>query len=310
MTVSNVQIDTSAEAFQHLEVLALSGRRIIFRGHREETWRLASTLHREKYLSQTHSIDKMLSHFIMNIKSVGGRCPFEEEDRRARLEYGRHYGIPSPLIDFSYSPYVALFFAFNGVRPEGAKSRAVIYAVDVQSLALLWTRVRVPGGDPSGESFNQTFQRFVKEFRKFDPAKDGVGPQSKHFFGNGYPQDELKLFSFPASWNIRMQRQMGAFLYDTNRYGRSGPIDLEDFIEKNTETADASDPDPPALTKISIPHNEAAKVFQRLELAGITGTRLLDDHEGAAADVKNAYVYNRLTGYAWDLIMPAGAFER
>ena len=148
------------------------------------------------------------------------------------------------------------------------------------------------------------------EYAKFDPNRETSGPQSTHFFGNGYPQSELKFFSFPASWNIRMQRQMGAFLYDTNRYGRGGCADLEAFIEQNREAADASDPEPPALTKITIPHGEAQKVFERLELAGISGTRLLDDHEGAVADVKNAYVYNRRTGYAWDLIMPAGAFEQ
>jgi hypothetical protein len=310
MTVTSVRIDTAAEAFQHLETLALSGRQMIFRGHREEAWRLASTLHRDKHLQQTHALDNMLSHFIMNLKSVGAHCPFDVEDRRARLEYGRQYGIPSPLIDFSYSPYVAMFFAFNGVRPEESSGRAAIYAVDVMSLAFLWARWCAPQSDPSGEAFNQTYRRFMMEYGKFDPNRHGSGPQSKHFFGNGYPQGELKLFSFPASWNIRMQRQMGAFLYDTNRYGRSGAVDLEDFIEKNAETADTTNPEPPALTKISIPHSETPRIFQRLELAGITGTRLLDDHEGAAADVKNAYVYNRRTGYAWDLIMPAGAFEQ
>jgi hypothetical protein len=36
-----------------------------------------------------------------------------------------------PLIDFSISPYVALFFAFNGVRPSQAHSKdySAVYAL-------------------------------------------------------------------------------------------------------------------------------------------------------------------------------------
>ena len=60
----------------------------------------------------------MLQHFLVNLQLVNYSLPFTEDNRRARLEFGRHYGIPSPLIDFSYSPYVATFFAFNGARPD------------------------------------------------------------------------------------------------------------------------------------------------------------------------------------------------
>jgi len=36
---------------------------------------------------------------------------------------------------------------------------------------------------------------------------------------------------------------------------------------------------------------------------GINAARLYDDRSGAAADVKNAYNYNRKTGFSWDLNM-------
>ena len=41
-------------------------------------------------------------------------------------------------------------------------------------------------------------------------------------------------------------------------------------------------------------------VFQLLEIAGITGIRLLDNYEGAIADAANAYDYNRKHGYFYD----------
>jgi hypothetical protein len=56
------------------------------------------------------------------------------------------------------------------------------------------------------------------------------------------------------------------------------------------------------LQKVFIPKTAAQGVFSRLELMGIDGTRLFDNHEGAVADVRNSYVFNRRTGYAHDII--------
>lgn len=240
-------------------------------------------------LHLTHSLDDMLSHFILNLRSVGAVLPFPQDDRRSRLEYGRHYGVPSPLIDFSYSPYVALFFAFNGVR-TASHENSIIYALNVESLGAIWARhlADFALGKENGDRFNVEFNWF-----RWD-ADD--------LFSANYPPSMLKFMAFPASWNIRMLRQMGAFIYDSVEYGNRW-TDLEDFIEKEVDIrGDAADI--PTLTKIYFRHAWAEEIFQRLELSGITGTRLMDDHEGAAADVINAYNYSRKLGYSWDLRMP------
>jgi hypothetical protein len=295
VTIKNFRPKTLSSALNELDRLAFSSPLVVFRGHKVSSWRLESTLARHTRLYPvhlTHSLDDMLSHFILNLRSVGAHLPFPEGDRRSRLEYGRHYAVPSPLIDFSYSPLVALFFAFNGVRVRVSKSNdlSVIYALNVDSLAMLWARQLAR--DPIG----------IIDTKKLNIEANWFRWDADGLFDRGYSSPMLKFMAFPASWNIRMLRQMGAFIYDSIEYGQVW-TDLEDFIEKEADILGDSD-DPPTLTKIYFRHAWGGEIFQRLELSGITGTRLLDDHEGAAADVVNSYNYNRKLGYAWDLQMP------
>ena len=97
-----------------------------------------------------------------------------------------------------------------------------------------------------------------------------------------------------------MQRQLGVFLYDTLNYAQVGFKDLEAYLDQPEVPSE-----PPTgkviLTKVTIPHKIVSEVFQRLDLMGVSASHLYDSHEGAAADVINAYNYGRKTGYAWDV---------
>jgi hypothetical protein len=103
----------------------------------------------------------------------------------------------------------------------------------------------------------------------------------------------------PASWNRRMQRQLGSFLYDTLNHDLFGASDLEAFMEQKEIEGSYS---PPALlTKVIIPHKVGREIFERLEIMGATATILFENPEGAATDVINGYNYARKTGQAWDV---------
>jgi FRG domain len=155
----------------------------------------------------TH-IDEMLSHFLVKALSIG-TIPFPPNDRRSRLEYGRHYGVPSPLIDFSLSPYVALYFAFGGIqyRHGTAPKNAAVYALNLRNLGTCWARL-------SHGKFAENYDNFMHE--------------KTSFFEHGYPAGQLKFMRFPASWNARMLRQLGCFIYDTLDYSGAG-VGKEDF---------------------------------------------------------------------------------
>lgn len=295
MALREIHPKDVTEGMKELENLAYLQANVVFRGHRERNWRLGSTLSRfvknsfrlQRDLSM---MDDMLHQFVANLQSIG-ELPKINLSRRGRLEYARHYGVPSPLIDFTFSPYVALFFACSGIEDLAEPYMVdagvvVLYALDLARLALA-------DASRNGEYKQERFRWFM---RQDDTIFDDM-------FKEGYPQDVLKFFRFPASWNTRMQRQVGCFLYDTMDYGRMQKRDLEEWIETLEEPEFKADPGACTLTKIYFRRYWIRDVFARLELMGITGTNLLGQ-AGAALDVCNAYRYGRRTGPAWDLKLP------
>jgi FRG domain len=163
----------------------------------------------------------MLRQFLGNLKMIGIDPPYAGDSRRGRLEFGRHYGVPSPLIDFSYSPYIAAFFAFSGVRPYESNDadKAAIYCLNVFALAGLWARFCATDYDNTidSEKFTLRHNDFLQEREEF-------------FEDDVYAQSVLKFLPTPASWNRRMRRQIGCFLYDSLAYPIMDHADLEHFL--------------------------------------------------------------------------------
>jgi hypothetical protein len=272
------------------EALAFAKGDIVFRGHQQETWKIESTYSRHTKIpheSWDSSIDEILSHFIGNKLTIDP-IPFPATNRRARLEYGRHYGVPTPVVDYSHSPFIALYFAFNDLdyRIGSPSPNASVYALNLQQLGTCWANI--------DGSIEPGFGQRYSDFRWERPR----------YFEHGYPGSELKFVPLCASWNARMRNQLGCFIYDTldykTRLGCHG--DFEGWVDNLAEPRDLSGGREPTLTKFLIPHSEAANVFSRLELMNITGTKLLD-RDGMVSDVKNASHYIRKTGGAWDLAL-------
>ena len=136
---------------RHIEALAVESERIrektaghvsapVFRGQASARWTLATTLERES------GPDVPLSHFYTHtvypslrmlrgelgidlpplgdlnipIRDIPRLLPIQEQ-----MAMLRHFGAPSPLLDWSYSPYVAAYFAFAPPVAPTTKSVAV-----------------------------------------------------------------------------------------------------------------------------------------------------------------------------------------
>jgi hypothetical protein len=298
MTIKIITTRTASGTFKALEQFA---GRCVFRGHRNSKWPLSTTLSRHRrapYHPKTSwDVDEMLRRFLVNLKTMGIDPPYVHDTRRARLEFARHYGVPSPLIDFSHSPYIAAFFAFSGVRPYDSKpsDRSAIYCLNIFELASVWAKLHTPSFDGTADAtkLSSMFADYTNNFTYADPP-----------FGNEYPPNLLKFIDLPASWNRRMQRQIGCFLYDSMNYQSIGFNDLEHFLGQ-TEVPRHRDGAEPMLTKIVVPHSLGRDILEHLDLMGISATHLYDGYEGATIDVINDYNYSKKTARAWDLKIEA-----
>lgn len=131
---------------------------------------------------------------------------------------------------------------------------------------------------------------------------------------SGFPPETLQFVPFPNASNNRMQRQLGCLVYDTLWYGDKELRDLEDYIDKQSETRffdqGETHAGQPILTKVFINQSATPDVFARLELMNITGGNLFDCADGVAFDIKNAYNYNPKFLYLRDIeppLTPVGA---
>ena len=104
---------------------------------------------------------------------------------------------------------------------------------------------------------------------------------------NIFPENELFFISHPSSFNKRMIKQYGCFLYDTFEYKpyQIYGNDLEDFISKlNSSKA--------VLYKLYFPISFVSEILYKLDLMNINGVSLYMDEGGAVIDTKNMKNYN------------------
>jgi FRG domain len=167
---------------------------MLFRGHGSDKFLLQTTLHRsgrnrlERYCSQE------LLDFHNHAEIVLGKN-FNLDDGRdyaTLLGLAQHHGVPTPLLDWTASPYIAAFFAFSSAMEEKT--------------------------DGSNSDFIRVFaltRNFIEKFSTASVTISHYGPY-------------IRPLSISPRYNPRLYAQQGQFLV-TNVADIEGWIDfLED----------------------------------------------------------------------------------
>lgn len=233
----------------------------IFRGHADSSWKLESTLERVLGMKWSNDIARTYEDYYLNLfKSkyhIYNGSEHEPKTKLAWLSIMQHYGVPTRLIDFSESPYVALYFALEAYNPI-LNNDLAIYAIDYNAVM-----------DGSLEYISRRDSNFKKTRHEI------IGKQDDLF------DDVVDRFSYEVVWiteplelNARIDRQAGTFLISGDKEKR-----IEDLLScdmyKNVQ-----------MTKYIIPSSMYENIYALLRKMNINAKTIYGDLGGLAKSIK------------------------
>ena len=184
----------------------------LYRGQSRASWHLTPSIERKRYSntvreSESQMIADFRAHAPLGCKDVPGF-----DDRASWLSLMRHHGVPTRLLDWTYSPMVALFFAFEDRDPDMEKDAAVwavnatLIRKEVEGLApKIITDFHAPLDLSSATHFD------AMAFYAFDglDASDALDARHRRELG-------LVAHLLPRKPNTRLAAQQGSFLISCN----------------------------------------------------------------------------------------------
>lgn len=195
-----VQIRTWAEFTDSIAEPSYKGW--AFRGQGDAAWRLMSTLGRylnayieEKYWeAQEERINRVFQRkahlFLTHVP--------DRSDTFQWLALMQHHGAPTRLLDFTWSPYIAAYFALERTTTQGA-----VWAVNPKRLVIVTERLNeflaghLAGAIGIGEPFVMN-SRLIAQSGTFIVTRQAGTPIDDIVGGYDDPEDTLVKFVLPA----------------------------------------------------------------------------------------------------------------
>ncbi|SKC83310.1 FRG domain-containing protein [Burkholderia sp. CF099] len=262
--METIRVDSTEELVFTLNSYA---NHFVFRGQANADWGLQSALERivgEKWSPQQatkfeeFSLEQFKSKFHLYDKENT-----QPTSKLAWLSIMQHYGVPTRLLDFSESPYVAMYFALESYSPN-SNSDLAIYALDYTGI------------------MEKSIEHISARDSGFRETRHSVFARADVIF-----DETVDRFSYPIVWiaeprqlNARLDRQAGTFLICGDRGER-----IESVLSASTYAG-------VVMHKICFPRSLYPSCFALLRKMNLTSKSLYGDLDGLARAIRmNMQVY-------------------
>lgn len=233
----------------------------IFRGQSCSKWGLSSGL--ERILNSSCDTDiftKAENYSLTQFKSKFHIYDDNNSRPKSKLQWlslMQHYGIPTRLLDFTESPYIALYFAIE-TFDYFSNNDIALFAIDYRALlkaSIEYIKIKDTKFDYD----------YLKVLNNQDEIFDNVL--------NRFSYDILWI-SEPKESNIRLDRQAGCFLMSGNLNSTISSL-IDSPIYKDVE-----------MVKFIIPHSIIENIYALLKKTNTTSKGLYGDVLGLSLSIK------------------------
>jgi hypothetical protein len=284
---------TNFEAFFHFVCrFGANGTddRYLWRGQRCASWKINSTLARD---SKSHFKEIHLNRFL-RAAARHSEIPNNVSTDEEALKFwslGQHWGLKTPLIDFTVYPYFALFFAFAEDDKRNKGSRAV-FALDANQISSVnFEIIETLGIQPFKQKLDNP--PYEKDFAdELINEYGGLHKDVSTMVAAGAVPDvvknricelqflkekrkELKFCGPGLSENKRIHAQGGCHVYTME------DVSIQTWVRRHRKMG-AKLGGRPILTKITIPNSERASILSNLNKMNVNYLTVFPDLEGAA----------------------------